>query len=86
MTVILIAGPTASGKSALALGLAQMRGGTSWEQVQAALLTSAEFQARVNGLAGDPNQSFIAGLYLRVLGRSASSADLAFWVGVLNTP
>ena len=66
--------------------LAQMRGGTSWEQDQAALLTSAEFQARVNGLAGDPNQSFIAGLYLRVLGRSASSADLAFWVGVLNTP
>ncbi|HMC89686.1 MAG TPA: DUF4214 domain-containing protein, partial [Gemmataceae bacterium] len=66
--------------------LAQMRAGMSWEEVQANILTSGEFQARVSNLASDANQSFIIGLYLHVLGRSASSAEVAGWLGVLNTP
>ena len=66
--------------------LAQMRAGMSWEEVQANILTSAEFQARVSNLASDANRSFIIGLYLHVLGRSASNAEVAGWVGVLTTP
>ena len=63
-----------------------MRAGMSWEEVQANILTSGEFQARVSNLASDANRSFIIGLYLHVLGRSASNAEVAGWVGVLTTP
>ena len=50
------------------------------------LITSSEFQNKVNDqfLFGQPQVSFVHGLYETVLQRSASLAEVLPWVGALE--
>ena len=66
--------------------LAQMRQGTTQEQVQVALITSAESQREVSDqfLFGQPQVSFVYGLYATVLQRSPMLEEALPWVGVLD--
>jgi protocatechuate 3,4-dioxygenase beta subunit len=53
--------------------------GVSLNDLDATLLASSEFQGK-----SASNQAYVQTIFQRVLGRSASSADLAFWTGQLN--
>jgi hypothetical protein len=70
--------------SGLSTWLRQLQGGATQEQIEAALLTSGEYQQRVARQYGDPNQGFILGLYRHVLNRSALDGDVNSWIGVLD--
>jgi len=61
--------------------------GETEEQVIAGLLSSSEFYARAQTMvsSGTPDQRFVQALYLVVLNRSATSAEVSFWVGRLPT-
>jgi uncharacterized protein YkwD len=58
-------------------------GGASEEQVLASLLGSAEYVQRMAGIYGGGSSGFIQGLYNQVLGRSASSNEVGYWLSVL---
>jgi hypothetical protein len=66
----------------------QLNAGASLEQVLVAMLASPEFATHANSLAGTPtstaSQNYVHALYLKILGRSESSAEDVFWLGILS--
>ncbi len=77
----------AADASGLQAWLARMRAGATQDQVQAALLASAEYRevaGRAFGLSdGDGSAAYVRSLYGKVLGRVASEAEVAAWLQVI---
>lgn len=67
------------GSSEVAFWANRLRNGWSVARVAASFYASNEYY---NGLGGGSLRSWIADLYTKLLGRSASSADLDYWQGV----
>jgi hypothetical protein len=73
----------AADAGALGWWLGQMRQGMTQEQVQAALLTSAEYHQLVEfEYAAYNGSAFVRGLYVDVLGRKPSDAEVNSWAGM----
>ncbi|MCV2395901.1 DUF4214 domain-containing protein [Actinotalea sp. M2MS4P-6] len=66
--------------SGLAFWLDKMRNGWHIEQMQSGFIASDEFYAR----GGGTDAGWVRLLYRTVLGRSAGSSEVAYWVGELN--
>src|SRR5262249_53537443 len=65
----------------------QLLGGATEEQVLSQILGSTEFFNHAQSLIGgsDANTNYVQALYQLLLGRTGSSADVAGWVGALNS-
>jgi hypothetical protein len=63
--------------------MGMMRQGMSDEQIQASLLSSAEYHQRVTAMFGDATLGFVRGLYHDVLHRSAAPVEENYWLGTL---
>ena len=61
--------------------------GETEEQVKAGILGSSEFQSRAQTLisSGSSDQRYVGALYLVLLNRTASDAEVGGWVGALPT-
>ncbi|MCV2394930.1 DUF4214 domain-containing protein [Actinotalea sp. M2MS4P-6] len=66
--------------SGLAFWLDKMRDGWHIEQMQSGFIASDEFYAR----GGGTDAGWVRLLYRTVLGRSAGSSEVAYWVGEIN--
>jgi hypothetical protein len=66
-----------------------LNGGATQEQVIAGILASPEFGTRAGKLVGTPNgdanTNFVQALYLVVLGRQGSNAEVNGWLSSLNS-
>jgi Ca2+-binding RTX toxin-like protein len=65
--------------------LAALRQGESWQQLEFALLSSAEYQQLVTKEFGDPNNGLIRGLYRDLLGRTPGQSELDAWFAALTS-
>jgi hypothetical protein len=75
---VLSRAPDASG---LGYWVTQMQAGLTGEQFAADLLSSSEYAS----LHGNSDLSWVLGLYTDVLGRTADSAGLNYWLGQLQS-
>ena len=70
--------------SGLAGGLAALNQGETWQQAEASLLSSAEYQQLVANQFGDPNNGLVRGLYRDLLGRTPAQSELDQWLAALT--
>src|SRR5260370_28468988 len=60
----------------------RQNGGTE-EQFIAGVLGSGEYFNKVTASSSSPNSAFIQSLYSQLLGRTAGSSEVAFWLAAL---